>query len=44
MSQDNDKFKVGMERMSWKRLSRKDQSRGRETSVIIGAEEDEDIS
>lgn len=43
MSQDNDKFKVGMKDELEERLSREGSVKGRETSVIIRAEED-DIS
>ena len=43
MSKDNDKFKVGMKDELEERLSREGSVKGRETSVIIRAEED-DIS
>lgn len=43
MSQDNDKFKVGMKDELEERLSREGSVKGRETGVIIRAEEDEDI-
>ena len=44
MSQNNDKFKVGMKDELEKRLSREGSVKSRETSVIIRAGEDEDIS